>query len=82
MSAGGGYLGLFQRKDESDPSKPLLEYPEIITDASEIYSVGTFAQIQRMTKADEEGHIHPFDEPKDDEEKEYKGKTGQKKEEQ
>jgi len=70
MSAGGGYLGLFQRKDESDPSKPLLEYPEVITDASEIYSVGTFAQIQRMTKADEEGHIHPFDEPKDDEEKE------------
>mmetsp|Transcript_19232 Transcript_19232/g.35950 ORF Transcript_19232/g.35950 Transcript_19232/m.35950 type:complete len:1074 (+) Transcript_19232:206-3427(+) len=65
MSGGsGGYFGLFLRKDPSDVSKG-LEKPEIITSASDLYSVGTFAQIQRMTKspfdeAREEDHTHPF----------------------
>ena len=67
----GGYLGLFLRKDEEmdDPTKP-LEFPEVITKGSDLYDVGTFAQIQRMTKADEDGHVHPFDEPKDQDEQE------------
>jgi len=63
MSGGsGGYLGLFLRKDIPDFSKG-LEKPEIITSASDLYSVGTFAQIQRMTKsvdehADDDGHMN------------------------
>ena len=63
MSGGsGGYLGLFLRKDIPDFSKG-LEKPEIITGASDLYSVGTFAQIQRMTKsvdehADDDGHMN------------------------
>ena len=52
-----------------DPTKP-LEFPEVITKGSDLYDVGTFAQIQRMTKADEDGHVHPFDEPKDQDEQE------------
>mmetsp|Transcript_22997 Transcript_22997/g.41277 ORF Transcript_22997/g.41277 Transcript_22997/m.41277 type:complete len:852 (-) Transcript_22997:332-2887(-) len=64
MSGGsGGYFGLFLRKD-TDVSKG-LEKPEIITGASDLYSVGTFAQIQRMTKTpygdeDEDDDAHPI----------------------
>ncbi|KAL7543305.1 hypothetical protein ACHAXR_012631, partial [Thalassiosira sp. AJA248-18] len=62
----GGYLGLFLRKDDPDFSKG-LEKPEIITSSSDLYSVGTFAQIQRMTKMGDDGmhedvHAHPFTE--------------------
>jgi Lon-like ATP-dependent protease len=63
MSGGsGGYLGLFLRKDIPDFSKG-MEKPEIITSASDLYSVGTFAQIQRMTKvvddhADDDGNMN------------------------
>jgi Lon-like ATP-dependent protease len=52
----GGYLGLFLRKDMPDFSKG-LEKPEIIACASDLYSVGTFAQIQRMTKSVDD-HTH------------------------
>lgn len=63
MSGGsGGYLGLFLRKDMPDFSKG-LEKPEIIACASDLYSVGTFAQIQRMTKSvddhtDDDGNMN------------------------
>jgi Lon-like ATP-dependent protease len=63
MSGGsGGYLGLFLRKDMPDFSKG-LEKPEIITCASDLYPVGTFAQIQRMTKSvddhtDDDGNMN------------------------
>ena len=52
----GGYLGLFLKKDQlNDVGKGLdpLKQPEIITDPSELYKVGTFAQIQRLTKSNE-----------------------------
>ncbi|KAL3793948.1 hypothetical protein HJC23_009431 [Cyclotella cryptica] len=52
----GGYLGLFCRKDYA-PAHDLIakgiEKPEVITDPSDLYTVGTFAQIQRMTKTDD-----------------------------
>ena len=73
----GGYLGVFLRKDIPDFSKG-LDKPEIITSASDLYSVGTFAQIQRMTKsvdenADDDGTMNMAmltrsNEPKSDEE--------------
>jgi len=74
MSGGsGGYLGLFQRKDTPADLSRGLKYPEVITNASDLYSVGTFAQIQRMTKspddnADEDDHVHSLtsDEPRDE----------------
>ncbi|KAL9188569.1 hypothetical protein ACHAXT_006947 [Thalassiosira profunda] len=54
----GGYLGLFLRKDNPDFAKG-VEKPEIITDASNLYDVGTFAQIQRMARAGEDDmHMH------------------------
>ncbi len=68
----GGYVGIFLRKvDIQDLSKGLI-MPEVITSESDLYSVGTFAQIQRMTKpeqhADDDDHTHPFtsSEPKED----------------
>lgn len=63
----GGYIGLFLRKDNPDATGD--EKLEVITDASQLYDTGTFAQIQRMTKSGEEvvsahddgGHgAHPF----------------------
>jgi len=45
----GGYLGLFLRKDHSSEMPKGNDKPEIITSASDLYSVGTFAQIQTMT---------------------------------
>jgi len=79
MSGGsGGYLGLFLRKDEPDVSKG-LEKPEVITNATDLYSVGTFAQIQRMTKSADDNmhdddHAHPFtsNEPKDEQDMDEK----------
>ena len=56
----GGYLGLFCRKDYNptpDHVAKGTEKPEVITDASDLYSVGTFAQIQRMTKTDDLDHL-------------------------
>ncbi|EJK50574.1 hypothetical protein THAOC_30393 [Thalassiosira oceanica] len=47
---GAGYLGLFLRKDQPDVAKG-LEKPEVITSEDDLYRVGTFAQIQRLTKA-------------------------------
>ena len=48
----GGYLGLFLKKDHpNDVGKGLEFKPEIITDPSDLYSVGTFAQIQRLTQS-------------------------------
>ncbi|KAL7518664.1 hypothetical protein ACHAWX_003474 [Stephanocyclus meneghinianus] len=62
----GGYLGLFCRKDYN-PAHDLIakgiEKPEVISDPSDLYTVGTFAQIQRMTKADD---MDEFDEPDDE----------------
>ncbi|KAL7465141.1 hypothetical protein ACHAXS_005469 [Conticribra weissflogii] len=45
----GGYLGLFLRKDHSSEMPKGNDKPEIITSAADLYSVGTFAQIQTMT---------------------------------
>ena len=50
MEGGSGYLGLFLRKDQLDVAKG-LEKPEVITSEDDLYRVGTFAQIQRLTKA-------------------------------
>ena len=57
-------MGLFLRKDSPDFSKGLAK-PEIITDPKDVYSVGTFAQIQRMVKSGLDEHDmhedgHPF----------------------
>lgn len=67
-SGAGGYLGLFLKKDnQHDVTKGLEhEKPEIITNAADLYRVGTFAQIQRLTKSDssvdldDEDISHPF----------------------
>jgi Lon-like ATP-dependent protease len=55
----GGYLGLFLKKDHQN------DVPEIITAATDLYKVGTFAQIQRLTKfdsndRDDDDSTHPF----------------------
>lgn len=59
----GGYVGIFLRKDIPDLSKGLFK-PEVMTSESDLYSVGTFAQIQRMTKPDHpsdgDDNAHPF----------------------
>jgi len=44
----GGYIGLFMRKGETDG-----EIPELITDLSQIHSVGTFAQIHNVVKTEQ-----------------------------
>ena len=44
----GGYIGLFMRKGETEG-----EIPELITDLSEIHSVGTFAQIHNVVKTEQ-----------------------------
>ena len=76
----GGYLGLFCRKDYNPSHDNIMkgiETPEVITDPSDLYTVGTFAQIQRMTKAadlddldgeDEDHPSHPLNEYHDKEE--------------
>lgn len=70
----GGYLGLFLRKD-TDVTKG-LDKPEIITNESDLYNVGTFAQIQRMTKSDDfddDDDLHPLtdEEPEKDDNKHH-----------
>jgi len=48
----GGYLGVFLRQKNStgvSEGGVILEAPEVIADPSELYSVGTFVQIQRFT---------------------------------
>ena len=50
LEGGSGYLGLFLRKDQPDVAKG-LEKPEVITSEDDLYRVGTFAQVQRLTKA-------------------------------
>ena len=48
-----GYIGVFLRKDHptgTTESGLILDQPEIITDPSDLYSVGTFAQISRFTR--------------------------------
>jgi len=50
-SGTGGYIGVFLRKKSSmSEGGVIIEQPEVITDSSQLYSVGTFAQIQRFTK--------------------------------
>lgn len=73
----GGYLGLFCRKDYNPSHDNIakgIETPEVITNPSDLYTVGTFAQIQRMTKTDdldnldgddEDNPIHPLNEYRD-----------------
>ena len=49
----GGYVGVFLRKKSSSGVSDggvILERPEIITDPKELYNVGTFAQIHRVTR--------------------------------
>ena len=66
-SKGPAYVGVFLRKSGSDGilddgSLEVIEKPEVITDSSQIYSVGTFAQIHRFQR--EEGidpsSLHAF----------------------
>ena len=51
----GGYLGLFLRREADAVHRRDVTTPEVITDASTLYSVGTFAQIQRLTRTAGEG---------------------------
>jgi len=61
----GGYVGVFLRNKNSNGVSEggvLIESPEIITDPKDIYSVGTFAQIQRFTRENVgggKGHSNP-----------------------
>mmetsp|Transcript_37123 Transcript_37123/g.54588 ORF Transcript_37123/g.54588 Transcript_37123/m.54588 type:complete len:1044 (+) Transcript_37123:158-3289(+) len=51
--AGPGYVGVFLRKKGTDGLTEgglIVETPELIEDASELYSVGTFAQIYRFQR--------------------------------
>jgi Lon-like ATP-dependent protease len=48
-----GYCGVFLRKKHPTgvtEGGVIIDKPEIITDASDLYSVGTFAQISRLTR--------------------------------
>lgn len=48
-----GYVGVFLRKKHPSGFSEggvILEQPELITDLSDLYSVGTFAQIHRITR--------------------------------
>jgi len=48
-----GYVGVFLRKDHPTgvtEGGVILDQPELITDPSDLYSVGTFAQISRLTR--------------------------------
>lgn len=48
-----GYIGVFLRKDYPTgvtDSGVILDQPELITNPTDLYSVGTFAQISRMTR--------------------------------
>jgi Lon-like ATP-dependent protease len=50
---GPAYLSTFLRKQHSTgvtEHGALLQTPEVITDAAELYDVGTFCQIQRLTR--------------------------------
>ncbi|KAL7514705.1 hypothetical protein ACHAXN_012087 [Cyclotella atomus] len=61
----GGYLGLFCRKDYNPSHDHIvkgIETPEVISDAKDLYTVGTFAQIQRMTKTDDLDNLDEEDE--------------------
>ena len=59
-SAGpGGYIGVFLRKKYPNgvtDGGVLVDYPELITDPSELYKVGTLAQVHRITRTF--GHNH------------------------
>ena len=57
-------MAIFLRKDNPDPSIQ-LEDPEVISNATDLYSVGIFAQIQRMTKTDKDDHLQ-FEEPSEE----------------
>jgi len=65
---GAGYVGIFLRKDSSSGVSEnglVLETPEVITDASALHQVGTFAQIHRIQRGVGFGagasglHAHP-----------------------
>lgn len=45
----GGYLGVFLRTEDMSSNVPM---PEIVTKESEIFKVGTFAQVQQINKTD------------------------------
>lgn len=48
-----GYIGVFLRKDHPTgvtENGVILDQPELITDPSDLYGVGTFAQISRFTR--------------------------------
>jgi len=47
---GSAYLSTFLRKQHSTEGGVLLPTPEVITDPSDIYHVGTFAQIHTVTR--------------------------------
>jgi len=56
------YISAFLRKKNStgvSEGGVLLPTPEVITDASDLYSVGTFAQIHRLTRGVGSGSVSP-----------------------
>lgn len=63
-SGPGGYIGTFLRKKYPNgvtDGGVILDHPEVITDASDLYNVGTLAQIHRITHnyIDEDEHSDP-----------------------
>lgn len=69
-----GYVAVFLRKDHPSgvtEGGVILDQPEVITDPSALYGVGTFAQISRLTR--DMGNLKPHgniaDEEKKDDEK-------------
>jgi len=56
VSSGSGYLGTFLRKTHSNgitDNGMILDTPEVITSAQDLYKVGTFCQILKMTKMED-----------------------------
>ena len=52
-NSNSGYVGVFLRKDHPTgvtEGGVILDQPEVITDPSALYKVGTFAQISRLTR--------------------------------
>ena len=47
---GAAYLGMFMRTDTKEV--PLIEVPELITNPSQLYKIGCFAQVHSMVKSD------------------------------
>lgn len=82
----GGYVAVFLRNQSQGLNNEssgglIFEQPELITNAKDLYSVGTFAQIHRVSRVlggdDDDSDLHPFQNmPEHEESKNLTSVTG------